>query len=154
MLYTVAAAAEEMTGTTGITTGFIDILSDVFQVYAVFWMPRFSRWLAVCTGTVMAYKAINIFFRGKIEALVFPAITDMAGRAVGKIRLRRDAEVIQDISLANPLLVIGIEKFPGPVVGFMNLFGSFRVALEAGPGDFRAGLEILLQFLEFGVIGG
>jgi hypothetical protein len=102
----------------------------------------------------MADQAVYVFFSGKIEVLVLPAITDVAGRAVGKIGLRRDAEVIQDISLANPLLVIRIQKFPGPVVGFMNLFGSFCVALEAGPGDFRARLEILLQFLEFGVIGG
>ena len=77
----------------------------------------------------------------------------MAGGAVGKIRLRRDAEIIQDIALANPLLVVGIKKFPGPVVGFMNLFGSFCVAFDAGPGDFRTGLEIFLQFLEPGVIG-
>jgi hypothetical protein len=102
----------------------------------------------------MAYQAVNIFFRSKIEALVFPAITYVASRAVGKIRLRRDAEVIKDIALAKPLLVIGIKKLPGPVVGFMKLLGRFRVAFDAGPGDFRTGLEVLLQFLELGVISG
>lgn len=154
MLDAIAAATEEMTGTAGIPAGFIDMLCDVLQVYTIFWMTGFTRRFAVCARTVMAYKAINVFFRSKIEALVFPAITYMAGRAVGKIRLRRDAEVIQDIAFANPLLVVGIKKFPGPVVGFMDLFGRFCVAFDAGPGDFRARLEILFQFLEPGVISG
>ena len=102
----------------------------------------------------MTYKAVNIFFGSEIEALVLPAITYMAARAVGKVGLRCDTEIIQDIALAKPLLVIGIKKLPGPVVGFMKLFGRFRVALDAGPGYFRTGLEILLQLLELGVVSG
>ena len=150
----VAAATEKMTGAAGITAGFIDILCDILQVYSIFWMTGFTRRFAVCARTVMAYQAVNIFFGGKIEALVLPAITYMAGRAVGKIRLRRDTEIIQDIALAKPLLVVGIKKLPGPVVGFMDLFGRLGVAFDAGPGDFRTGLEILLKLLEPGVISG
>ena len=108
MLDAVAAATEKMTGAAGITAGFIDLLCNVLQVYSIFWMTGFTRRFAVCARTVMAYQAVNTFLRGKIEGFVFPAITYMTGRAVGKIRLRRDTEIIQNIALAKPLLVVGI----------------------------------------------
>ena len=153
MLDTVTAATEEMAGAAGITAGFIDILSDILQVYAVFWMAGLPRRLAVQTGTVVAHQAVDIFFSAEVEALVFPAITDVTSRAVRKIGLRRDAEVIQDIALAKPLLVIGIKKLPGPVIRLVNLLRRFGMTCDTGPGDFGSGLEMLLQFLELGVVG-
>ena len=152
MLDTVAAAAEEMTGTTGITAGSTDILCNVLQINAVFWMPGLARRFAIRPGSVMTHHAVDVFFRGEIIALVFPAEAYMASRAVGKIGLRRNAEVIQYVALAQALFVIGIKKFPGPVLGFMKLLGSLGMACDTGPGDFRAGFEILLQLLELGMI--
>ena len=76
----------------------------------------------------------------------------MAGRTVGKIRLRRDAEVVQYVSFTNPLLVIGIKKLPGPVFGFMDLFRRFGMAFDAGLRYFGTGFKTGLQFLELGVV--
>jgi len=40
------------------------------------------------------------------------------------------------------------------VLGLHEIPGLLRVALQAGFGDFRPGLEVLLQFLELAVVGG
>ena len=78
----------------------------------------------------------------------------MAFCAVGKIGLRCNAEVVQDIALADPLLVVRVQKLPDPVLGFLHLPGRFSMAFDADPRHFRTGLEILLQLLEPGVISG
>ena len=54
------------------------------------------------------------------------------------IGLRRDTEVIDDIFFAEPLLVFGVEKFPGPVLGLMDLFCRFGMAFDAGLRYLRA----------------
>ena len=100
----------------------------------------------------MTDQAVDILFRSKIKARVHPSITHMTSGTVGKIGLRCDAEVVQYVSLANLLLVIGIKKLPGPVFCFMDLFGCFGMALDADPGYFRAGIESILQFFELAMI--
>ena len=76
----------------------------------------------------------------------------MAGGAVIKIRFWRDAEVVDDILFSEPLLVLGVEEFPGPVLGFMDLLSCLGVTLDAGTGHIRAGFEIDLKLFEFSVI--
>lgn len=76
----------------------------------------------------------------------------MAGGAVIKIGFWRDAEVVDDIFFAEPLLVLRIEELPGPVLGFMDLFGRLGMALDAGTGHIRAGVEMDLKLFEFSVI--
>jgi len=62
----------------------------------------------------------------------------MAGRAISKVGLRGNAEVVQYVFFANTLLVIRIKEFPGPVFGLVDLFRCFVVALYAGLCDVRA----------------
>ena len=143
-----------MAGAAGVTAGPVHILRDIFQVDGVFRIAGAARRLAVGTGTVMAYQAVDIFFNGEIVVLVFPAVAYVAGRAIGKIGLRCDTEVVQDIPLAQTLLVVGIQELPGPVTGFVYLLGGFGMAMQTGLCDLGAGIELLLKFLEFGVIGG
>ena len=76
----------------------------------------------------------------------------MAGGAVIKIGFWRDAEVVDDILFAEPLLVLWVEEFPGPVFGFMNLLSCFGVTFDAGTGHIRAGVEMDLKLFEFSVI--
>mgnify|MGYP001815910222 CR=1 FL=1 len=76
----------------------------------------------------------------------------MAGGAMLIIGLRCDTEVIDDIFFAKPLLVFGVEKLPGPVLGFMDLLSCLGVTLDAGTGHIRAGVEIDLKLFEFSVI--
>jgi hypothetical protein len=71
---------------------------------------------------------------------------------VREVGLRRDTEIVQDIFLAQALLVVGIQKFPGPVLGFMDLFCRLGMALDADLCNVRSALEMTLQFLEFCVV--
>jgi len=152
MFDTVAASTEEMTGAAGITAGLADILRYIFEINGFPGIASVLTCFPVTARGVMTYQAVDIFFSGKIKAFVYPTIANMACRAVGIIGLWRNAEVIQDIPLAEPLLVIGIKELPGPVLGFMNLFGGFCMAFDTGTGYFGTGLEIHLQFLELGVV--
>ena len=77
----------------------------------------------------------------------------MAGGAVIIIGFWRDAEVVDDIFFAEPLLVLGIEEFPGPVLGLVDLFCRFGMAFDAGLRYVGARCKVFLQLLEFGVIG-
>ena len=56
----------------------------------------------------------------------------MAGGAVLIIGFRCDTEVIDDIFFAESLLVFRVKEFPGPVLGFMDLFCRFGMAFDAG----------------------
>jgi hypothetical protein len=76
----------------------------------------------------------------------------MAFRAMGKVGLGRDTEIIQNVALANALLVVRIQKLPGPVLGFLELLGRLGMTFDTGSRDLGTGLEILLQFLELVMI--
>ena len=76
----------------------------------------------------------------------------MAGGAVLKIGFLCDTEVIDDIFFAKPLFVFGIKEFPGPVLGFMDLFRCFGVAFDASFRYFGTGPKMGLQLLELGMI--
>lgn len=143
-----------MTRSTGIAAGLADILRYIFEINGFPGVASVLTCFPVTARGVMTYQAVDIFFSGKIKAFVYPTIANVACCAMGVIRLWRNAEVIQNIALAKPLLVIGIKELPGPVLGFMNLFGGFCMAFDTGTGYFRAGLEIHLQFLELGVVSG
>ena len=69
-----------------------------------------------------------------------------------KIGFWRDAEVVDDILFAMPLLVLGIEELPGPVLGFMDLLSCLGVTLDTGTGHIRAGVEMDLKLFEFCMI--
>jgi hypothetical protein len=102
----------------------------------------------------VAGQAIDVFLGLEIEAGILPAVADVAAVAGRFVRGDGNAEVIDDGFLAQRLLGIGIEVFPFPVLGAVDLAGGLGVAGEAGLGHFGAGVEGLLQFLELGVVGG
>jgi hypothetical protein len=52
----------------------------------------------------------------------------MTGGTIRVIGARGDTEVVQDVFLPQTLLVIGIQKFPLPVLGIVQLLGRFGMA--------------------------
>ena len=125
MLDTIAATSEEVAGTAGITAGLADTLRNRFQIDIVIGVARVTRRFAISTRGIVTDQAINIFFSGKVKTLVFPAITDMARCTVRIVGLWRDAEVIENVLLAQALLVLRVQEVPGPVLGLVNLPGGF-----------------------------
>ena len=116
-------------------------------------MPRHARRLDVTACGVMAHEAIHIGFGFEIKILVLPAIAYMAGIAEGVIGRDGNTEIVDHIFLAQTLHVVRVHIFPCPVLGAVDLSCGLSMACQACCSDFWAGLEVLLQFLEFGVIG-
>jgi len=76
----------------------------------------------------------------------------MTAGAPAPVRLYGYSEVIQHIFFAHPLLD-ALKGFPGPVIGLVNLQTGLGVTGQTGPGYLRPCLKILLQNLEFCMIG-
>ena len=152
MLDTISPAATEMTGATGVATGFAYILCNIGEVDGCSRQTTIIGSFEVLAGGIMTDKAVDILLDCEIIILIDPAIARMACSAMGEIRLWRDAEIIQDILLADALLVMRIEEFPGPVLGFLDLLGRFSMAFNTGPGNGWSSLKLLLQFLELGMV--
>jgi hypothetical protein len=102
----------------------------------------------------MAGQAIDVLFRFEVEVGVLPAVADVATGAGRVVRGDGNAEVVEDGLLAQRLLGVGIEVLPLPVLGAMDLAGGLGMAGEASLGHLGTGVELLLQFLEFGMVGG
>jgi hypothetical protein len=117
-------------------------------------LPASPGGLLVVAGGVVAGQAIDVFLGLEIEAGILPAVADVATVAGGFVRGDRNAEVIDDGLFAQRLLGLGIQVFPFPVLGAVDLAGGLGVAFKAGLGDFRAGTEGFLQLLELCVVGG
>jgi hypothetical protein len=113
-----------------------------------------AGWFSVSAAGVMAGQAIDIFFGGEIEIPVFVAIAHMAGRAISLITGNADTEIIDQRLFTDHFAGIRIHRFQCPVLGFHHLASRFGMAAQAGPGDFRARFEILLQYFKLFVISG
>lgn len=164
----VAMATIEMAGTAGITAGFADILGYLVQIDCTYylagsrWKLHFfihrmagqAGWFSVSARGVMAGQAIDIFFGGEIEIPVLKAIAHMAGSAISLIAGNADTEIIDQRLFTDRLAGIRIKRFQGPVLGFHHLTSRFGMAAQAGPGNFRARFEILLQYFKLFVISG
>ena len=99
MFYTIATATKKVTGTTGVTAGFTDILGDIFKIDEVIRVAGLTRWFAISAGGIVTDKTIDPFFCSKIKIVILPAITNMTGSAVSKVRLRCNTEIVEDIFL-------------------------------------------------------
>jgi hypothetical protein len=166
MFDTIATAAKEMAGTAGIATGFANLLADLAQINRLGDLARprrdfgvlvrrvagQTRQLAIGASRIVTGHAIDVFFRLEIEVGILPAVADMATGTEWEVRGDRDAEVVDHVLLAQPLLVFRVQEIPAPVFGLMHLFGCFGVATQANLGQFRTRAEGLLQLLELAVI--
>ena len=100
----------------------------------------------------MANNTVDILLLGKVERIITPTVTDMTGTTEWLVGLHRSTEVINQVFLAKFLLGLGINPFLVPVLGVLYLLGSFGMAFQTGLGYFRTGFEILVQFLELGMV--
>ncbi len=101
----------------------------------------------------MTDETIDVLLRGEIEAVVLPTVPDVAAGAAGQVGRRRDAEVVDDVFLAQFLAGDRVGERPGPVRRLVDLPGRFGVAFQAGSGDLRPGSEVALQLFIFLVVG-
>ena len=168
MLGAVAAAAVEVTRPAGVAAGLADLLRDLGQVDRPRHLARAGRILgrlidrvageagvfAIAAGGVVAHQAVDVLLDREVVVRVLPAIADMAGGAVRIVRRDRDAEIVEDVLLAQPLLGVRVQELPGPMLGALHLLGRFGVAGQAGLGHVRPGRERPFELLEFGMIGG
>ena len=168
MLDAVAAAAEEVAGTTGVATGFADVLCHVLQVNGldelagtrrvfyrlVSWMTSHAGCFLVSAGGVVTHQAIHVLLLGEVEGIILPSVPYVAGITEWLVGHFRDAEVVDEMFFAEQLTVRRVFIFPSPVRGLLDLFGRLGVAFQAGLGDIGTGLETLLQFLELAMVGG
>jgi hypothetical protein len=76
----------------------------------------------------VAGQAIDVFLGLEVEVGILPAVADVAAVAGGFVRGDRNAEVVDDGLLAQRLLGLGIEVFPFPVLGAVDLAGGLGVA--------------------------
>ena len=102
----------------------------------------------------MTDDTVDICFRGEVEGVICPAITNMACTTEGLVGINRGAEIVDNIFLAQLLLGLGIYKLPGPVLGVVHLLGCLGMAGQAGLGYFGTILEMLIQLLKFGMVRG
>ena len=167
MLDAVAAAAVEVAHAAGAARGRPDLLGDFLEVDAahdlagaggklgVFGDGQAGKTggLGVLAGMVVAHQAVNVFFDAEVKFVVAPAVADMAAVAGRFVRTHRGAEVVDDVLLAQHLLGGGVDEFPLPVLGLVDLLGRLRVAAQAGLGHRGAGVKLPVQFLELAVVG-
>ena len=99
MLDAIAAATEEMTGTTGVTAGFADLLCHLDDIDALDDLARSRRHLRVLedriarharrlfvnTRRVVTDEAIDIFLGSKIEAFILPTVSNVTTHAAGVV---------------------------------------------------------------------
>ena len=163
MFHAISAATKEVAPSAGTPAGSAHFLGydleinrfeDLFPKFAflVGRVSTSSREFFIGASGIMADEAIDIFFFGKIKGFVFPPIACMTAGAPAPVGLDGNSEIVKDESFAEFFFIIF--KCPGPVDRLLDLFRCLCVACEAGSGDFRACLEVLLHGLEFGMIRG
>ena len=86
----------------------------------------------------------------KIEILIFPTVTDMAGHTAFLITLGANAEVVDLVLLTDSDRIIppgNLEwsAFPGPVGGLHHIVGCILMAFQTGFGYFLTGYEWTLD---------
>ena len=92
----------------------------------------------------MTDQAVHVFLFGKVEVVVPPAVTGMAGGAGSPVSDNADAKVVDLVAFPNQdVLAVanGIPADPGPVSGFHHLFSTVRMTLETGPCDILWGQD-------------
>jgi hypothetical protein len=118
VLDAVAAAAVEVAGAAGVAAGFADLLRDLGQVDGLEDLARAGRefqvlgdhvagqpgGFLVVAGGVVAHHAVHVLFGLEVKAGVFPAVADVAAVAGGLVGGDRDAEVVDDVLLAQQLV--------------------------------------------------
>ncbi len=102
----------------------------------------------------MADQTVDLGLVGKIEAVVHPAVARMALGARTLIAAGIGAEGVDQSFFAEHLAGLGILILPGPVHRFHKMLARLGMAGETRLRHLGARLEILLQLLELGVIGG
>jgi hypothetical protein len=106
------------------------------------------------SGLLMADQAVDLGLVAEIEILVFPSITGMTRCATSLVAFDVNSEVVDGqpaFAEFRVALAGGIK--PGPVNGFVELQRGLVMAFQAGLGDFRSGLEFLLQKGMLRVVG-
>ncbi len=83
----------------------------------------------------MADEAVDVVGVGKIELGVGIAIADVAGGAAGFVGRQGDAEIVDDVLLAEVLARGRILVGPGPMDGLHDLVRGVAVATKAGCRD-------------------
>lgn len=116
-------------------------------------MPSEARKLEVVAG-VMAGKAVDLGFVGKVEAGILPTIADVARLAERLVGTVADAEAVEHGLLAQTLTGIRVYVVPGPVPRGHDLLGCLALAAQTGPRYFFATGERTQQGIETSVIGG
>jgi len=115
MFNPITTTAIEVTGTTGRSACGTDMQGYFFEIdrfknfFAkfLFFIRRISaacRKFFIGTSRIVAYKTIDILFRGKIKRIIFPIISCMAAGAPAPVRFNGYSVIIKDIFLADPLL--------------------------------------------------
>jgi len=168
VFHRIAATAIEVAGAASGAAGLADVAGDFTQVRCLHDLAGMGRefgvlvrrvasqprQLAVGAGGVVADQTVHIVLGGEVEFLVLPAVADVAGGAELIVRRHGGAEVVDDVLFAQALFGVRVHELPGPVLGFLHLFGGLGVAGETGLGDFRAAGEGLFQGVELAVVGG
>ena len=109
--------------------------------------PEFFQ---ISAAVVVADQAIDTCLVSEIEIFVFPAVADVAHGAGRPVGLNADAEIVDDIALADTqgFVVPGqhdLFALPVPVGSLHNLLCRIFVTLQAGTCDRRA---ICKRFVE------
>ena len=101
-----------------------------------------SALLAVLAAAIVADEAVDPFGVGEVEGGVGPAVAGMTGGAGRPVGLDGDAEVVDEVLLADGdgrAGALGMIAGPGPVRRVEHVPTGLLVAAEAGAGDLGAG---------------